>query len=140
MEEERRLCYVGITRAQERLYLAYAWQRLIFGRHNYNMPSRFLQEIPEEIVEVRGWTAAPSAPASKQKEPLGQVQSTATPPEPRLLRPTSFADGQRVRHEQFGTGIVVSCRASGDDILVTVAFDKVGLKTLSMQYTTLEAI
>lgn len=140
LEEERRLCYVGITRAQERLYLAYAWQRLIFGRHNYNMPSRFLQEIPEEIVEVRGWTAAPSAPASKQKEPLGQVQSTATPPEPRLLRPTSFADGQRVRHEQFGTGIVVSCRASGDDILVTVAFDKVGLKTLSMQYTTLEAI
>lgn len=142
LEEERRLCYVGITRAKERLYLTHAWQRMLQGRHSYNLPSRFLEEIPEEVKATRGWSLNPSPSTvfasvslslpvrddreETQKEPVGDK---------------AFADGQRVRHKSFGTGTVVSSRKSGNDVFVTVVFDKGNqMKTLSLQYTTLEVI
>lgn len=137
LEEERRLCYVGITRAKERLYLAHAWQRLLFGRYSYNLPSRFLEEIPEEVKESRGWNSSPS-----QSTVSPSIRPSMRSTEERVA-PTGekhFADGQRVRHKSFGEGTVVSSKGSGADIFVTVAFDQAGLKTLSMQYTSLEPI
>ncbi|HBK85006.1 MAG TPA: hypothetical protein DDZ53_03135, partial [Firmicutes bacterium] len=108
-----------------------------FGRYSYNLPSRFLEEIPEEVKESRGWNSSPS-------------QSTVSPSIRPSMRSTEervapngekhFADGQRVRHKSFGEGTVVSSKGSGADIFVTVAFDQAGLKTLSMQYTSLEPI
>ena len=137
LEEERRLCYVGITRAKEMLYLAHAWQRLLFGRHSYNLPSRFLDEIPEAVKESHGWSLNPSqstvSPSIRSSTLSSDVQPTPAGEKP-------FADGQRVWHKSFGEGTVVSSRGSGNDIFVTVAFEQVGLKTLSLQYTSLEAM
>ncbi|NLW17125.1 MAG: DNA helicase PcrA [Firmicutes bacterium] len=139
LEEERRLCYVGITRAQERLYLTHAWQRLLSGRHSYNLPSRFLTEIPDEVKESRGWSLSPSqSTVSHSTKPL----SIRIEPEPQVADgQKAFADGQRVRHKSFGEGTVVSTRKSGNDLFVTVVFDKGNqMKTLSLQYTSLEVI
>ena len=136
LEEERRLCYVGITRARERLYLSHAWQRTLFGRQGFNLPSRFLQEIPEEIRQTRGVAVAASSGGDSRAAALS-ISPASGVTEGRQPR---FVDGERVSHRKFGPGTVISCHASGSDILVTVAFDSVGLKTLSMQYTALERI
>lgn len=140
LEEERRLAYVGITRAKNRLYLAHAWQRLLYGRHSYNLPSRFLEEIPEEVKESHGWTLSPSqSTVSPSIRPA--TLTTADGEQPAKTEEKLFADGQRVRHKSFGEGTVVSSRGSGSDVFVTVVFDEgKQLKTLSMQYTSLESI
>ena len=140
LEEERRLCYVGITRAKERLYLAHAWQRLLFGRHSYNLPSRFLEEIPEAVKEAHGWSLNPSqSTVSPSIRPIGL--STAEAERPLTNGQKAFADGQRVRHKSFGEGTVVSSRDSGNDVFITVVFDNNNqMKTLSLQYTSLEVI
>lgn len=137
LEEERRLCYVGITRARERLYLTHAWQRLLFGRHSYNLPSRFLDEIPEAVKESQGWSLNPS---QSTVSPSLRSATVSSEEQPTAASEKLFADGQRVIHNSFGEGTVVSSRGSGSDTFVTVAFERVGLKTLSLQYTSLEPI
>lgn len=139
MEEERRLCYVGITRAKEKLYLSYAWQRLLFGKQTYNLPSRFLQEIPAEVKEERGSgkVSGGSRPETVAYRPSVFASEPARPKPIALIK---FVGGERVRHGKFGEGTVVARRESGTDILVSVAFDQAGLKTLSMQYTALERV
>jgi len=136
LEEERRLCYVGITRAEELLYLTYAWQRLIFGSRKYNRPSRFLQEIPDAIKEERGWPLNPSP--STVSISLDESKTSAAAPTASMKK--EFHDGQRVLHQKFGEGTVVSSRNAGNDVFVTVVFDEAGLKTLSLQYTSLKPL
>lgn len=139
LEEERRLCYVGITRAKEKLYLTHSWQRLLFGKQSYNLPSRFLQEIPAEVKDERnlGRVIGGSRPETVASRPSVLMPEPAQPKPVALIK---FADGERVLHRKFGQGIVVACRGSGTDILVSVVFDQAGLKTLSMQYTALERV
>ncbi|MHB8306921.1 MAG: DNA helicase PcrA [Candidatus Desulforudaceae bacterium] len=121
LEEERRLCYVGITRAEDRLHLTYATRRTIYGNTVYNQPSRFLAEIPRDLFE-------------------GQVaEKGVQTPEPST--PTavgSFKPGDKVWHRKWGQGTVVMLEGKGDDARITVAFPEQGVKTLMVMYAPLE--
>jgi DNA helicase-2/ATP-dependent DNA helicase PcrA len=131
MEEERRLCYVGMTRAEERLYLVRAFRRT-FGGHN--PPSRFLADIPPDLVTTR--ERIPTDMPARERFALGPRGSKERPK--RL--DVTFAAGDRVRHPKFGEGIVVSCQdEKGGDQLVIVAFKgEAGIKRLLLSFAPLE--
>jgi len=136
MEEERRLCYVGMTRAQERLYLLRAFRRA-FGGHN--PPSRFLADIPPDLVTTR--ERIPTVMPTRERF----IAASTTPAHPELVEgraaPTkAFHAGDRVRHAKFGEGIVVSCQEEKDgDQLVIVAFKgEAGIKRLLLSFAPLE--
>jgi len=112
-EEERRLCYVGITRAKKRLYLTHAWSRNLWGKTQYNPPSRFLKEIPDELLELA--------------EPL-EIEV------PHREAPT-FTPGEEVIHQSFGRGRVVGCPGENQ---VTVIFEEQGEKILHLDYAPLK--
>lgn len=131
MEEERRLFYVGMTRAKERLYLAYAFRRNLYGGSMPGTPSRFLADIPDHLLRGRGGVNA-VAPHPKQA-PASATKRT--PP-----ADGSFRAGERVRHPVFGEGLVVSSQSRGGDEEVSVVFADVGLKKLSLAFAQLERI
>jgi len=141
MEEERRLCYVGITRAKEKVYLVYAQRRSLWGGRASNPPSRFLQDIPPHLV------ASPKAPASAKQldhRAAARVRSRAGEPDPgpSHARPrTELKAGDHVSHEMFGEGIVVNCQASAGDHEVTVAFKgDAGVKRLLLSLAPLQKL
>ncbi|HVF52008.1 MAG TPA: UvrD-helicase domain-containing protein [Actinomycetota bacterium] len=111
LEEERRLCYVGITRARERLYLLNAWSRSLWGGLNYNPPSRFLGEIPEELLSQ----ADKEAPSAKGK---GVVRE--------LRDPSRFRVGQEVEHQRWGRGVIIEIARSGVGVEATINFPSAG--------------
>jgi DNA helicase-2/ATP-dependent DNA helicase PcrA len=129
MEEERRLCYVGMTRAKERLYLTRAFKRRVNGTTLPGIPSRFLNDIPRELI------ASPSAEA-KPKATMVSMRSTGTngldtpKGEPAVPQPPPFKAGDKVSHGKFGDGIVVSCTTVQGDYQVSVAFVNGGVKRL----------
>ncbi len=134
LEEERRLCYVGMTRSKERLYLLRAFHRGYSGLNGPSGPSRFLYEIPSHLTTP----ATPAAPARKSAAEIWEPMVAVVRPEPPA--PTVKV-GDRVRHATFGDGMVVSCHASGNDYEATVAFDKpVGIKRLLVSYANLEKL
>ena len=141
MEEERRLCYVAITRAKQSLTISYARQRMIYGRTSASLPSRFLKEIPEECIVKRGGYRKPldsgyggaygqhsgySAPARKPqvKSILNSVSAPASTPCLELNK------GDMVLHAAFGRGMVLSVMKMGGDALLEIAFDDIGTKKL----------
>ncbi len=129
LEEERRLCYVGMTRARRRLYVCHAETRRLRGLERYSRPSRFLQEIPNELIEeVRLQQASPFLAASSVTHEFFNA-----PPE-------GFHLGQRVRHIKFGEGIVVNHEGSGTNARLQVNFEEVGAKWLVVAYAKLEAV
>lgn len=148
MEEERRLCYVAMTRAKEKLTLTNARQRMLFGRTTPCMPSRFLKEIPEGNMEWLGkpeprpassWDDFGDGPAyAPQREARPGTERPAHPERP--VRPAAVSapllqlqPGDGVRHSAFGQGMVLSVRPIGGDALVEVAFDRVGTKRLMLK-------
>ena len=157
MEEERRLCYVAMTRAKEKLTLTNARQRMLFGRTTPCMPSRFLKEIPEENMEWLGkpeprptssWddfgdgpAYAPQREARPGTERPAHLERPERPAHPeRPVRPAAVSapllqlqPGDVVRHSAFGQGMVLSVRPMGGDALVEVAFDRVGTKRLMLK-------
>jgi DNA helicase-2/ATP-dependent DNA helicase PcrA len=136
MEEERRLCYVGMTRAKERLYLLRAFRRYANGVSQHNPGSRFLRDIPQELVSQQAGFAESTAPAAGRRyaEPR---QREETP----LLVDASFSGGERVRHPRFGEGVVVGCTPRGDDLEVTIAFKgETGIKKLMLSFAPLERL
>ncbi|HET8568858.1 MAG TPA: UvrD-helicase domain-containing protein [Candidatus Limnocylindria bacterium] len=160
LEEERRLCYVGITRAMRRCYLTYARRRTLYGRTNETAPSRFLLELPSEGVafdrvpteERDPWDDDWSGGRARYEERrLARRASVvaglsrawggdaAARPAPRRSG-TEFHDGDRVRHAAFGEGVVVSSTPSGDDEQVTVAFPGKGVKKLMASFAQLERV
>lgn len=132
IEEERRLCYVGITRAMKRLYMTYAEERRMYGREKYHRPSRFLHEIPPHLIkEVRFRTKVSARP--------GGMASSSTPVYAKAQQDSSsqpFRNGQTVYHRIFGKGIVLSQEGDGDDTKVKVKFAQVGVKVLIASYLT----
>ena len=147
MEEERRLCYVGVTRAKERLYMLHTFQRTLYGETEIREPSRFLADVPSQLIEDRG-TRQRGVPAGRQQglglEPgrySGARHGRVSPFSPGI-RPSSgreersqppvvrFQTGEKVSHQVFGTGIVVESKPMGGDEQVTVAFAGAGLKRL----------
>ena len=151
LEEERRLCYVGITRAMQRLYLVHCFRRTVFGNSQPRDPSRFLSDIPSHLVVGRqsfgsrqiplglgrGWPATPSSKPAPA--PAGEARPEPSGEQPAL--PSPFRTGDRVRHQVFGEGIVVSLTAEKNDVVLTVAFQgSVGLKKLSLAFAPLERV
>jgi len=131
LEEERRLCYVGMTRAMERLTLTCAAERFRFGSRSYGIPSRFLKEIPEDVVESAGRVV--SLPA--QRGESGYDYSYA---QPESGEATEVAPGLRVRHPHFGPGVVLSVVGTGPSQKLKIRFERAGVKTLMVRYAHLE--
>ncbi len=125
LEEERRLCYVGMTRARRHLYLCHAERRRLYGRDTYALPSRFLDEIPSEHLEpVRaGFQVTPAASVPARRDDG-----------------TGLKVGQRVLHPKFGEGVLVDVEGSGKNARVQVNFEDVGLKWLVLGYANLDVV
>ena len=128
MAEERRLCYVGMTRAKDRLYLSCAFRRHLYGRSQPAFPSRFLTEIPQSLLSAPRGSAPVAPPRQGYKERFQERQIEAAPAAPPVQR---FATGDRVTHPSFGSGIVVKSTLTRTDEELVVKFDKAGLKILS---------
>jgi DNA helicase-2/ATP-dependent DNA helicase PcrA len=136
LEEERRLCYVGITRAMRRLYLTYAESRRLYGNENYHAPSRFLREIPRELIqEVRLQTSVtrPLTQGMSASAPLGYFDNEGD-------TGGGISLGQRVYHQIFGEGVVLNFEGRGASARVQVNFDDEGSKWLVLQYANLQAL
>ncbi len=147
LEEERRLCYVGMTRAKERLYLSAAFSRTLYNTQNFNLPSRFLEEVPDQLVErldglglrepraagrgPRGWGAASHEPGNG----AGEMRDESGEP---------FVDrlqvGMRVRHPEWGIGTIRERIGEGEDLKVVITFAGVGRKKLAPKYVQLEPV
>jgi DNA helicase-2/ATP-dependent DNA helicase PcrA len=133
MEEERRLCYVGITRAKERLYMLYTFRRNLWGRTEVAEPSRFLRDIPDHLIHTPEAEAKPRiSPLLQQAIAQAQVSTTDKGP--------AFKPGDRVRHPTFGEGVVVRSQLSRSDEEVEVAFVGHGVKKLLASFAKLEKI
>ena len=128
MAEERRLCYVGMTRAKDRLYLSCAFRRHLYGRSQPAFPSRFLTEIPQSMLAAPRGSAPVAPPRQGYRERYQERQVEAAPAPPPVQR---FASGDRVSHPAFGSGTVVKSTLTRTDEELVVKFDKVGLKILS---------
>jgi len=142
LEEERRLCYVGITRAMQRLYLVHAFRRTLWGSSQVRDPSRFLADIPAQLIKGRDLPAETRLPAADEKVPLFPPARLATvgpvtPPAPKVTT-SPFKTGDKVRHAKFGEGIVIEVKPVKEDVEVTVAFAGVGVKRLSLAFAPLE--
>lgn len=160
MEEERRLCYVAMTRAKEKLYMTCASQRMLFGRTNSNRPSRFLGEIPAEYVEKsgrlpyaermeregerparparprrtydRGFSVGEHLTAPADRGPAPDWKSPSAGSAPKAAAP-GFRAGDSVQHKAFGKGLITKVTPMGGDALVEIAFDSVGTKRLMLK-------
>lgn len=131
MEEERRLMYVGITRAKEKIYLLFTSERNIFGSIQANAPSRFLDDIPEHLVQ----NLSQKLKVKSQNLFLSRNSSNGNQ-QSASINQQSFKDGERVEHSKFGSGLIIS--AKGD--ILTIAFSKVGLKKLSASIAPLKKV
>ena len=123
LEEERRLCYVGMTRAKERLYLTYAWRRNLNGNTLFNSVSRFISEIPKHLkekAEIEKGEEIPSLDNRRQK--------------------IEVAVGDKIRHADWGIGAILNKIDTENDIFITVDFERVGLKKLSVNFAPLEIV
>jgi DNA helicase-2/ATP-dependent DNA helicase PcrA len=132
LEEERRLCYVGITRAMESLYITHAEQRRLHGMDNHSKPSRFINEIPTELVEEirpRVQVARPVRASGKPRRSGGGIAAGAE---------AGVRLGQRVRHGKFGDGVILNCEGQGAHARVEVNFENVGTKWLVLSYANLD--
>ena len=165
LEEERRLAYVGITRAREKLYLINAKQRMLYGTTGRNAPSRFVREIPERVLDDRSIAETPksygswsdgydhgfgkpktaakyakgvkigeSKQSSSSAHRFGQAGNTAEKPT------ADFRVGDTVKHKSFGTGVILSLKPMGNDLLLEIAFDKAGTKKVMANFARLEKI
>ena len=132
MEEERRLCYVAITRAKENLTITHAKQRMLYGRTNAALSSRFLKEIPEDvIIKKGGYQTAPSysfTPAPKKQPSYQSAYSYNT--STTVVSYVELNKGDMVQHTAFGRGMVLSVVKMGGDALLEIAFDQIGTKKL----------
>ncbi|MDD3164541.1 MAG: 3'-5' exonuclease [Oscillospiraceae bacterium] len=158
LEEERRLCYVAITRAKQTLSISYAHQRMLYGRTNWNRPSRFLTELPEECLDQKRKERPTYAEDESSAQPMDQNidelsqlpaypasrgfrQSASAQPRPAAARASisagkatgaafAFRKGDMVSHAAFGKGMVLSALPMGNDALLEIAFDEIGTKKL----------
>ncbi len=130
LEEERRLCYVGITRAKQTLYITYAEQRRLHGMDSFSQPSRFIAEIPEELVEE----IRPRVQVSRPISPRSRGHTGGIAPGESL----GIKLGQRVRHGKFGDGVILNCEGQGAHARVEVNFETAGTKWLVLSYANLD--
>lgn len=142
IEEERRLCYVGMTRAQEKLTLSFVRERRLFGSNQYNLPSRFLEEIPEDLLDRRGMSYKAYAQEAEEEDGGYTVdysydQSVSeVAPSRRSLSP--FRRGAKVRHPVFGVGTIRALEGEEEGAKLTIAFSNGQIKKILAKYANLE--
>jgi DNA helicase-2/ATP-dependent DNA helicase PcrA len=134
LEEERRLMYVAITRARRRLYLSHAQSRMLHGQIRYGLPSRFLDELPQQVLSPLNRRSG-----SAQPQGFGYAAPAARPASP-LGNDTGYRVGQSVAHAKFGTGIIIDFEGRGADARVQVKFRDVGTKWLALAYANLSTM
>ncbi|MCR9582667.1 DNA helicase II [Vibrio antiquarius] len=132
LEEERRLCYVGMTRAMQKLYITYAEMRRLYGQDKYHKPSRFIRELPETCLDEVRMKAQVSRPSSS-----GRFSQTAVKEN---FNETGFSLGSRVMHPKFGEGTIINFEGSGPQSRVQIAFNGEGIKWLVTAYARLEKL
>jgi len=128
LQEERRLCYVGITRARQQLYLTYAESRRLYGKDNSPSPSRFLREIPAELIQEIRMRANISRP----------LATNAAASSAKIGASSKYRLGQAVKHEKFGEGVVLQTEGEGEQERVQINFRNVGIKWLMLAYAKLD--
>ncbi|GKV69802.1 ATP-dependent DNA helicase PcrA [Sporosarcina sp. NCCP-2716] len=140
MEEERRLAYVAITRAEQKLYMSSASSRMLYGRYSYNNPSRFLAEISDDIIDTISGSGGFS---------FGGSARTEAPRRPAVKKPVyettggeklGWKAGDKAAHKKWGTGTVVSVKGSADDVELDIAFPEVGIKRLLAKFAPIEKV
>ena len=131
LEEERRLAYVGMTRAMKQLYITHAEVRRLYGDEKYTRPSRFISEIPAEYLEEVRMRGGVSQPVFRREPSYNEFDQSAE---------AGLHIGQQVMHPKFGLGTVLSCEGSGAQARVQVNFDEVGSKWLVLAYAKLEPL
>ena len=148
LEEERRLAYVGITRARERLVMTHAWSRSLFGSTQYNPPSRFVEEIPEHLVrdavERRGRLGSLSRRGDSQRDPsphrervVEAARAAGRAPEPSGSEHLGLRVGDDVSHPAFGEGVVIDVQGQGEKAEATIRFRDAGTKHLALAWAPL---
>lgn len=151
LEEERRLCYVGITRAKEELYLTHASMRTLYGRTNVNPASRFLNDIPQELLDIddiiekkkdTGFdTNDLNSFANSHMISLRKPKENKVANKPASnVKSSEIKPGTKVKHKKFGTGTIISINGAGDNSELTIAFDKQGIKKLMLGFAPIEII
>ncbi len=144
IEEERRLAYVAITRAKEKLYCIHTRERLMYGRTQYNPVSRFIKELPEECVSVEdlsdGIARETARPRQKKHSISKEFYSRPAVNTPTAAKFERFTAGERVTHLAFGEGTVLSAREMGTDVMYEIAFDNCGTKKLMATYAKLKKV
>jgi len=134
LEEERRLCYVGVTRAQKRAYLLYTSHRSLFGGNSEAKRSRFLEDIPPQLITRKGlWE-------EEKEEEFTPVTALYSKPAAKPFSTLKLEVGDQVYHKIFGDGVVISCSSNKDDQEITVAFEGAGVKRLLLSMGPLEKI
>ena len=128
LEEERRLCYVGATRAMQQLYITYAEQRRLYGVDQYGTPSRFINELPPELLEEIRPRLQVSRPLFTKRSKLEESPATG------------MRMGSRVRHSKFGDGVVLNFEGNGPQARIQVNFEQQGTKWLMLSYANLEVV
>ncbi|HJT51722.1 MAG TPA: 3'-5' exonuclease, partial [Nitrosospira sp.] len=142
LEEERRLMYVALTRARRRLYLSFAQSRMLHGQTRYNIPTRFLQEIPSGVLKwlqpvqkTAPWRSEPALPNHESGQRAQTQESKTSGPSASRWRV-----GQNVIHAKFGAGVIVNCEGLGADARVEVKFGRIGTKWLLLEYAKLTPV
>ena len=130
LEEERRLMYVAITRARRRLYLSHAQSRMLHGQTRYALPSRFLEELPEQVL----------LNLNRRAQSGYNTLAAVAPPRSQASNDTGYKVGQSVTHAKFGTGIIIDFEGRGTDARVQVKFRESGVKWLALAYAKLEVV
>ncbi len=137
MEEERRLCYVGITRAISKLHVTHAEMRFRFGRHQVNRPSIFLEEMPEDLLER---ISPIKREYVKNDGPVARVKKVESSRPKKVLDSSEIMLGTKVKHKMFGKGVVIRMNPRNGDTEVLIAFDNKGLKTMMLSMAPIEII
>ncbi|HEX2054274.1 MAG TPA: 3'-5' exonuclease, partial [Actinomycetota bacterium] len=152
LEEERRLAYVGITRARQRLYLTHAWSRSLWGGVNYNPPSRFLKEIPDELIKrmgekprrssgSSGFSGSSHSGGNGYGNRFSRPIPTTSVRYPDMERATAgWRVGQEVSHTRWGNGVITALAGSGEKAEAKIWFSDVGEKTLLLAYAPIKAV
>ncbi|HHW12816.1 MAG TPA: DNA helicase PcrA [Firmicutes bacterium] len=156
LEEERRLCYVGMTRARQRLYLSYAQMRTLYGNFQYQVPSRFIQEIPPALLQRRERTeqeppavagygrffrpAAMTAPGAPAVPSAPNTPAAPTSSAPGADKPITYCPGDKVIHRKWGQGTIITVDGTGQGAKVKVAFPGLGIKELLVELAPLEKV
>jgi len=138
LEEERRLMYVAVTRARQRLYLSHAQSRMLHGQVRYGIPSRFLDEIPEELLKHLNSKPVAKSGYGRDYNELPAMMSKQQSSTQKNAMPWKV--GQQVAHSKFGNGVVVSYEGNANDMRVQVNFGREGLKWLALEFAKLTAI